>query len=378
MFAVAAAALLIVSCGENKTSVTDVPESDISVTMEDVARIMSRLPIDAGHLAEVYDAVSSSSGNGYDEEYMMADLFNSPGTGVGGGSSTKAGGYDNPLRDLFVEYLSRELPVTKSTQSDVEAYISALTESGYQIYWPYSEDWDGETFPIITFDPGYGAESNYGYEVRIDSRGAHVVDSVFVDESVAAVRPVWVINRNDDSAFTPVDLFVKSCGASVKSSDTRTCHNLTLESLKMLRNYDSWFAGGSEFFIKCGAVDGFNANVIEDLYTYSPSVTDFLVVVKRRQLGEEIPLNCMLVTDFTNQMEKIAFMVIEDDGGEITSWKCQATVKYNSKSYGFDIELPVRSSDDIVWRGQLSRSYFSEGESVTGRFGDLEITFHLD
>ena len=377
----AAAAILFVSCGEGAAPEVYVPETEISVTLEGVAGIMSQLPIEAAHLAEVHDAVSSSSGNGYDEEYMLSDLFLSPGSGVGSTAETKSSSYANPLRDLFVDYLSDNLPATKSARTDVEAYVQALTESGYQIYWPYSEDWDGETFPIITFDPGYGVESNYGYEVNIGPDGARVVDSVRVDESVAAARPVWVINRNDDSAFTPLDLFVKSSSARTKASgdeDEESCHSLKLESFKMLRNYDSWFAGASEFFVKCGAVDGFKASVIEDLTTYSPSVTDFMIVVKRRQKGKELPLDCMMLTDFTDQMDKIAFLVLEDDGGEMTSWKCEATVKYNSKSYGFDIELPIRKNDDIVWRGQLSRSWFKEGESITGRFGDVEITFKLE
>ena len=35
----------------------------------------------------------------------------------------------------------------------------ALKESGLQIYWPCCEDWDGETIPVITFDPGTIRES---------------------------------------------------------------------------------------------------------------------------------------------------------------------------------------------------------------------------
>ena len=87
--------------------------------------------------------------------------------------------------------------------------------------------------------------------------------------------------------------------------------------------------------------------------------------------------------DFTEQMEKIAFMVIEDDGGTTTSWKCSAVVKYNSKAYGFELDIPYKDKDDIVWRGQLTRNYFDEvfargGGTLTGRFGDVEITFALE
>ena len=68
-------------------------------------------------------------------------------------------------------------------------------------------------------------------------------------------------------------------------------------------------------------------------------------------------------------------MITEDDGGTVTSWKCAATVKYNSKSFGFDVEIPYRDKDDIVWRGQLSTNFFKGNNVVTGRFGDVRITF---
>ena len=40
-----------------------------------VARMLASLPIEAEHIAEVWDAVNSSNTNGYDEEYMMCDLL---------------------------------------------------------------------------------------------------------------------------------------------------------------------------------------------------------------------------------------------------------------------------------------------------------------
>ena len=73
--------LLSVSCEE-------IPSPDISrepavVSLPELAQVFANLPLEMEHLEEVYDAVSSSVDNGYDEEYMMSDLFNSPGSGVG-------------------------------------------------------------------------------------------------------------------------------------------------------------------------------------------------------------------------------------------------------------------------------------------------------
>lgn len=378
-------ALCLGSCDEQKDLLGTTGDPNELFSLSDVAKILSDLPLEAEHLNEVHDAVSSSSGNGYDEEYLLSDLFNAPGAGVGdGGRSTKAGGYQKPLRELFSAWLAEKYG-TKAGAADVERYINALSESDMQIYWPYSEDWDGKSLPIVTFDPGFGAESNYGYEIRIDRNGAHVVDSLLVTEQIAKERPVWVINRNDDAAFTPLELFepvTKAGKTEDKKTDSKE-YLLSIQSIKMLRNYDSWFGGASEFFVKSGAVDGFKATKDEDLKNYSPSLTDFTIVIRRNQVGKKIPFNALLLTNFTEQMEKIAFMVIEDDGGTTTSWKCSAVVKYNSKQYGFELEIPYKDKDDVVWRGQLTRNFFQEqfdlgGGTLTGRFGDVEITFALE
>ena len=379
-------ALVLASCDE--TQPFDPSANQGLFSLSDVAKMLSDLPLEGQHLDEVYEAVSSSSGHGYDEEYRLTDLFEAPGAGVGDSPqtrATKAGGYAKPLRELFASYLSDKYG-TKAGAADVERYINALSESDMQIYWPYSEEWNGQDFPIVTFDPGFGAEANYGYEVRVDSHGAHVVDSVIVTEQVARERPVWVINRNDDAAFTPFELFEESTGTKGSKDKTPTDakeYILSIRDFKMLRNYDSWFGGASEFFIKTGAVDGFKATKDDDLKNYSPSLTDLMVVIKRNQLNRKVPFNALLLTNFTEQMEKIAFMVIEDDGGTTTSWKCSAVVKYNSKSYGFELEIPYKDKDDIVWRGQLTRNYFKDvfengGGTLTGRFGDVEITFALE
>ena len=361
--------------------VTDRPAGpEALLTMSDLAKIISELPLEQEHLQEVYDAVNSSSGNGYDEEYTMDRLFTSPGSGVGErGESTKAAAYATPLRELFTDYFRRRSE-TKAGAADVEAYVNTLRDSDMQIYWPYSEDWDQETFPVVTFDPGDGAKTNYGYMLGFDDSGAHVVDSVLVTEELARERPVWVINRNADSAYTPVTLLdydSPSAVRTVQEAKAKGKKMLTIKDFTMARHFDSWFAGASEFFIRCGAVDGFKAKTDDELKQYSPSVTDFMIVVKRKFVKCKVPFNAILLTDFTDQIEQLAFMIIEDDGGTTTSWKCNAMVKYNSKSYGFEVELPYRDKDDIVWRGYLDRSFFTDSSLIKGRFGDVTVTFEL-
>ena len=377
--------LAVLSC--EKFPAVEEPEDPSPVSLEELAYIFSRLPLQQEHLDEVHTAVSSSLEHGYDEEYMMADLFSSPGAGVGS-AATKApeGRWARPLRTLLEDYLEQ----TFATRADAvlpppgsaAEYISVLTQSDAQIYWPYSEAWDGYSLPVITFDPGGDLEANIGYEMRPDGS----VKEVVVNENTAMERPVWVMNRNDDSGYQTIEMLRRQDpdwgrgGSIVVSKDTKAsdeAKTLILKEFEARRNYDSWFAGGSEFWVKAGSLEDFCASTEAEMRLYSPSVTDFLVVVKRSEIGRKIPFNAILVSEWTEQLQSLAFMVTEDDGGTLTSWKCNAKVMIKSKSYGFEIEIPFNSRDDIVWRGQLTRNYFEKNNDVEGRFGDVYLTFGI-
>ena len=178
--------------------------TDISAST--LASVFASLPLGRQQLREVHRAVSGSSGNGYDEEYTMESLIRSPGAGVGeslaAGEDTRSEG-ELPLREMLRERLQELMP----TRSGVEDVMDMIAASGFQLYWPFSEDWDGESYPVITFDPGYGAESNVGYALGPGPDGAVITDTLTVDEGMAMTRPVWVINSNSDAAFTPLELF---------------------------------------------------------------------------------------------------------------------------------------------------------------------------
>lgn len=258
------------------------------VPLEEVAAILSEIPLQAEQVSEVHEAVSSSSGNGYDEEYTMNRIFVSPGTGVGDPdtkTSVTKGSSSVPLRDLIAAHVrtaTKSGGIANMASSDPEAYLEALTESDIQIYWPFSENWDGGTMPIITFDPEDGSETNTGYRLFYDKDGFRHVETVVVDEELAQKEPVWVVNRNSDAGYTSLELLRREDPewgtgggtivvkpAKLKSrtpdqSESSGFKSLVLKEFTMHRNYDSWFAGASEFFVKTGAVEDFCASTEAD------------------------------------------------------------------------------------------------------------------
>jgi hypothetical protein len=360
------------------------------VSKQQVAWLLSELPLGVEQMEEVFDAVSSSSENGYDEEYMMVDLMSSPGAGVG--NTKSASRYKRTMRDLIEDHLVQTKSGNILGDMTPEEFLASLSTSDMQIYWPYSEDWDGHTLPTITFAPDTEDEINDGYRLFRGDNGSLEVEEVIVDEDYAMNFPVWVVNSNQDSSFMTLELlrkeleenFSDAITVKPKSSiaETKAVVNpgiktLVLKEFKMSQHYDSWFAGASEFFVKMGSVENFTASTDAELKLYSPSVTDFIIVVKRKELGEFKQINTVLVSEWTDQLTSCAFLIVEDDGGTKTSWKCEAIVKYNSKSFGFTMDIPYSRYDDIVWRGQLTAKYLEKYETAENRFSGVDIVFEF-
>lgn len=373
------------------------------IELHEVVEILTLLPINREQLNEVHSAVSASSGNGYDEEYTMSNLFALPGGGVGDKPTRSNVSYDTPMRDLIADLVNDMATEGLKTRSDYkglrvlktlerigpDAFVKSLTQSDVQIYWPFSEAWDGNQMPIITYDPEDGSDSNIGYQLVVDDDGFRHVNEVEVDEELAKKCAVWVVNRNDDAGYTSLEMLRREDpnwgegggNIIVKPGQTKASNSklrsLVLKNFTMKRNYDTWFAGASEFFVKLGSVEDFTASTEAELRLYSPSVTDFMIVVKRGMEGLSQPFNAILVSDLTDQLTHCAMMITEDDGGTITKWDCQAVVKVASKSYGIEISLPFNSRDDIVWRGQLATKWFENNNNVTGHFGDVDLIFEI-
>ena len=222
--------------------------------------------------------------------------------------------------------------------------------------------------------------ANIGYELRGDGS----VKEVVVNENMAKERPVWVINRNDDSGYETIEMLRRQDpdwgkgGTVVVRKDTKSSgdtRSLVLKEFELMKNKDCWFAGGNEIVFKAGGVENFSASTEAEMRLYSPSITDFMISVKRSQVRQKIPFQAVMISEWTEDLQSLAFLCTEDDGGTLTSWKCTAKVMIKGKSYGFDIEIPLNSRDDIIWRGQLTRNYLEKNNGLESQFGDVYMTF---
>lgn len=403
------AGLMAASCEILDDDIDKHASDRAAVPLSEVAQVLANIPLGADQMGEVFGAVSSSVDNGYDEEYMMYDLFGTPGAGVGDDRITKSKApvlSGIPLRDMIADYVRTQAPTkSESGIDDPSEWLERLAESDIQIYWPFSEAWDGEELPVITFDPEDDSEVNIGYRIIKDSEGFRRIEEVLVDEDVAMKTPVWVVNRNTDAGYTTLEMLRREdpdwgegggsiiVGPGTGDNSKAACHSrlgsggetkaagairsLILKDFTMNRNYDSWFAGASEFFVKVGAFEDFTATTEAELRLFTPTITDFLIVVKRNQKGIPVPFNAMVFSEWTDLVESFAFMIVEDDGGTIKDWNCTALVRVESKSYGVELKIPFHSYDDIVWRGTLGRKWFEAYSDKVCHFGDVDLTFEV-
>ena len=375
----AAGAVIFAGCREADVEVLLPAEAEQTryFTLSDVARLLSAVPLEAEQIGEVHDAAAASAANGYDEEYLMRDVFSSPGAGVGDAGETKAGRqYARPLRELLLQAAM----ATKADMADARALLDSLAVSDVQIYWPYSELWDGKSQPVITFDPGNPGDSlNVGF--------LPTGEEVLVDEQMARERPVWVVSNNSDAGFTSLEMLRRQDptwghgGGDIvikpSSAEEKPVKTLVLKSFKSHRQYDSWFAGASEFFVKAGSINNMHFSGENELLDYRPEVTDFMIVIRRNQVGKEVPFNAILASEWAESLASIGLMIIEDDGGKQNTWDIKIGGKYNNKSYEAYLSIPINSRDDIVWRGSLSRGYVNSKADQFGGFGDVELKLDL-
>lgn len=261
------AVYLLPSCEllDNDEEIHIMDKNPSYIHLSEVALVLASLPVTPMQVEEVHDAVGASSGNGYDEEYTMKRLFVAPGSGVGDEMTKSLRSYELPLCRMMEEQLHL-MASTKSSvrpaldRLGVDGFIRALEESDIQIYWPFSESFGCEVLPIVTFDPEDGSDVNIGYRLVDNGDGFRQVEEVMVDEETAKKFPVWVVNRNSDAGYTSLEMLRREDpewgegGGNViikPSQRTGAAKNksLILKDFKMNRNYDSWFAGASEFFV---------------------------------------------------------------------------------------------------------------------------------
>ena len=143
---------------------------------------------------------------------------------------------------------------------------------GLEIYWPYSENWDGSSIPVICYStPDFkyiNEDKVMAYKLSKDINGVTSLDSLIIDEEYAKSHPVWVVKNSEfnisdlDKIFNSEptsngihyiprnrNLVKTSKRQSVNSSTNSLVNETKIESIQSNTQHDTWISGGSEYVL---------------------------------------------------------------------------------------------------------------------------------
>lgn len=332
-----------------------------------ILRAFQSIPLDKSMAEEVSQMISFSLNNGFDECFFLRELA-IPSSEVKVSSLNKI----DHSRLLIEEALQASL------KND---FIKALSTTNLVIYWPYSDMWDGETLPTITFMPeDEAAEWNYGYRQTVDNNGHRKIEKVIVNDDYAAKYPVWII-KDSEYSYDGLPNFnrgeYEKDGVYFNIPETKsssdTIHVWRMSSAQVTKQYDNLFQGSSnlEITITYPAIAGYvhDSSIIHTAFTRSE--------IKNKTWKS---VNLLLNTDWTPEELSNGMFVVETDGGETVS--TTLTTKFKDPITGSETNVSTtvnyKDDDDIIGKQIYKRSYVfsSEGGNMQS-FDDHGFNFFM-
>lgn len=329
-----------------------------------IASMLSNISINKDVCQEVHNAVNNAMYNGLEESYYFQEIL-----GKSNKVTTRSGSI-SLLGALIKDYSSS----TRSADADA-VNLDLLAESDVQIYWPYSEDWDGETLPVITYAPeNEDQEWNYAYRKNGDK-----IDTIIVNEEYMEKNPVWIVN-NSDIAYEELPnfsqkqytknnvLFLSEASVNTKANkpsiSTKSVgepvYTVYLGRFMSEKQYDKIWNGGSEFVIQMGAIEHMVIESIEQLTSTNPRITVVKVSRSRRDIRKRrwaIMKSAVLSSDWQPNENNVAFMIHEEDLGGKKYWDPELSVNIGAKSFGFKAKIPYGNGDDLIYQNIYDRPF---------------------
>lgn len=354
----------------------------ISYDTKEIAQLMTSIPLTSDVVSEVFDAAQDGIENGIEESYYLAEVF---------GETTKSA-----TRSGAGSLLARELcNAMKGTRSN-NLNEKMLQDEDYQIYWPYSDRWDGVSQPVITFVPEDVTQLwNYAYK-----QTEHGVDTIVVDEDYMKSHPVWIINKADFS-YEMLPNFnnnefekhgvrfnsrknqrVSEIRANIPETRAVGDNVYTLYMGKFMaeHQFDYVWAGGSEFFIKSAAIDGMK--IVDESQLKSENIVGYRhpIFLTRSQIDKKewITLyGVTLTSDWHNNEHTLSMLIYEEDqGGSDNHYKSKASVTIGSKNYAYDIDIQYGSDDDYIFNGLYWREAIFSTNNAPGKIHSAGNLIH--
>lgn len=258
--------------------------------------------------------------------------------------------------------------------SSSELSFYEIFDEYLQIYWPYSDNWDGQTAPVIVYAPeNINDLKAYGYRVGNDFG---ILKTVLVNEEYCQTHPVWIINESE-TAYSDLPNFNNGERISRKGiyfstpnvntnyrdttyQETEGIMTLKLGKVKSTKNHDSWVAGGSEYSFRFGYLANTNLTCEADTSNCDKLLSKIRVTFKRGEIksGVEKEMNSVAVSEWPLNLYDVVLKVVEEDPGkENQTYDTKVSITWRSKDYGFDISIPFGNHDDEIGEKRYTRDF---------------------
>lgn len=171
------------SCVSEVNQDLDITSNKVSkgAELENIAKLLASIDFDNNEVKKIHDGVTTALNNGLHEVYFMKELM---------GEDCKVVKETDQTR-VFVDFIKSQVE-NKSLSQALSYYREFENDEKLQIYWPFSENWDGKTKPVISYLPDDNSQDkNIGYYYE-----GGELKSVVVDREYAKTHPVWIVNES--------------------------------------------------------------------------------------------------------------------------------------------------------------------------------------
>ena len=171
------------SCVSEVNQDLDITSNKVSkgAELENIAKLLASIDFDNNEVKKIHGGVTTALNNGLHEVYFMKELM---------GEDCKVVKETDQTR-VFVDFIKSQVE-NKSLSQALSYYREFENDEKLQIYWPFSENWDGKTKPVISYLPDDNSQDkNIGYYYE-----GGELKSVVVDREYAKTHPVWIVNES--------------------------------------------------------------------------------------------------------------------------------------------------------------------------------------
>ncbi|MFV0585396.1 MAG: hypothetical protein ACK5N4_25550 [Parabacteroides gordonii] len=353
---------MVASCSNEDLENVSVPDGmprtksvENTVELSTVAQLLASIEIDQAVMNEVKAGVERSRKYGLDEEYRFTDMLKPSLSKIQRSSESSV------LLQKMADVFNAQQEQLKLGVSSFD-FFNCLSDNDIQIYWPFSEKWDGYTQPILLYATD---DNNRACKIHIEG-GIIDVDTISTTREFMKNNTVWIISINETSYDELPDFengeYVNKDGVFFYSEIANAWLNkmhgksrlgmMSPVHIGEIMVYDKDGSGGPEIYFMWGHAGGGMGLPIQGyINSYRLNLSDNEVKVVKQ-------INLNIQPNWTSYQKTNALIILEKDGGKDKT--ATRNLIYTNPSGMTDVTVPIdfkyERRDEWLYDGIFERS----------------------